>query len=128
MDMWVGTAFAATRMEGRLLPPGSPMRVLRIRRAPAGSGDQQHLLPLTEIGRPGGLGEPGVKRLRFVLKAPAALPIKRLHDAADETLSLPAALSLGRHIGVVLFQLRPTSRKTRLKAFIEDCRRARGGV
>jgi len=69
---------------------------------------------------------------RFVLKASRRIThIKRLRDAGDETAYLyQAALSLGRHMGVVLFQLPPNFQKDlpRLLAFLDLLPAGRGAA
>jgi uncharacterized protein YecE (DUF72 family) len=69
---------------------------------------------------------------RFVLKASRRIThIKRLREAGDETAYLyQTALSLGRHMGVVLFQLPPNFKKDalRLQAFLDSLPAGRGAA
>jgi uncharacterized protein YecE (DUF72 family) len=135
MDLWVGTSgYSYKEWRGSFYPEKFP--------AEAMLGHYAARLPAVEINNTfyrlpkadvleGWAGQV-TGDFRFVLKASRRIThIKRLRQAGDETAYLyQAALSLGRHMGVVLFQLPPNFQKDvpRLRAFLDGLPAGRGAA
>jgi uncharacterized protein YecE (DUF72 family) len=135
MELWVGTSgYSYKEWRGGFYPPKLPdeemLRTYAGRLPAVEINNTFYRLPKSEVLE--GWANQVSGDFRFVLKASRRIThIKRLRDAADETAYLyQAALSLGRHMGVVLFQLPPNFQKDvpRLKAFLEGLPAGRGAA
>jgi len=135
MEFWVGTSgYSYKEWKGNFYPaklPDNEMLKTYAERLPAVEiNNTFYRLPKADVleswaGQVSG-------DFRFVLKASRRIThIKRLRDAGDETAYLyQTALSLGPHMGVVLFQLPPNFSKDlpRLQAFLEQVPSGRGAA
>ena len=135
MELWVGTSgYSYKEWRGGFYPPKLPdeemLRTYAGRLPAVEINNTFYRLPKADVLESWANQVSG--DFRFVLKASRRIThIKRLRDAADETAYLyQAALSLGRHMGVVLFQLPPNFQKDvpRLKAFLEGLPAGRGAA
>jgi uncharacterized protein YecE (DUF72 family) len=135
MDLWVGTSgYSYKEWKGSFypakLPDGEMLRHYASRLPAVEINNTFYRLPKADVLE-GWAGQVSGE-FRFVLKASRRIThIKRLRDAGDETNYLyQAALSLGRHMGVVLFQLPPNFQKdlARLRTFLEGLPAGRGAA
>ena len=135
MDLWVGTSgYSYKEWKGGFypakLPDGEMLRTYAARLPAVEINNTFYRLPKAEVLE--GWAQQVSGDFRFVLKASRRIThIKRLRDAGDETAYLyQTALSLGRHMGVVLFQLPPNFQKDapRLQAFLDSLPAGRGAA
>jgi uncharacterized protein YecE (DUF72 family) len=135
MNLWVGTSgYSYKEWKGGFYPAKLPddemLRTYAAKLPAVEINNTFYRLPKAEVLE--GWTEQVSGDFRFVLKASRRIThIKRLRDAADETSYLyRTALSLGRHMGVVLFQLPPNFQKDlpRLGAFLEGLPAGRGAA
>jgi len=135
MDLWVGTSgYSYKEWKGGFypakLPDGEMLRTYAARLPAVEINNTFYRLPKAEVLE--GWAQQVSGDFRFVLKASRRIThIKRLRDAGDETAYLyQTALSLGRHMGVVLFQLPPNFQKDapRLQAFLDGLPAGRGAA
>ena len=135
MDLWVGTSgYSYKEWKGGFypakLPDGEMLRTYATRLPAVEINNTFYRLPKAEVLE--GWAQQVSGDFRFVLKASRRIThIKRLRDAGDETAYLyQTALSLGRHMGVVLFQLPPNFQKDapRLQAFLDSLPARRGAA
>ncbi|HLE23167.1 MAG TPA: DUF72 domain-containing protein [Anaerolineales bacterium] len=135
MELWVGTSgYSYKEWKGGFypakLPDGEMLRTYAGRLPAVEINNTFYRLPKPEVLE--GWAQQVSADFRFVLKASRRIThIKRLRDAGDETAYLyQAALSLGRHMGVVLFQLPPNFAKDipRLRSFLDMLPAGRGAA
>jgi uncharacterized protein YecE (DUF72 family) len=135
MELWVGTSgYSYKEWKGGFypakLPDGEMLRSYAGRLPAVEINNTFYRMPKPEVLE--GWAQQVSGNFRFVLKASRRIThIKRLHDAGDETAYLyQAALSLGQHMGVVLFQLPPSFQKDvpRLRTFLEGLPAGRGAA
>ncbi len=135
MDLWVGTSgYSYKEWKGSFYPaklPDAEMLGYYAERLPAVEiNNTFYRLPKASVLESWAGQVPA--SFRFVLKASRRIThIKRLREVGDETTYLyQAALSLGSHMGVVLFQLPPNFRKDleRLEAFLDALPAGRGAA
>ena len=135
MELWVGTSgYSYKEWKGSFYPaklPDSEMLRSYAERLPAVEiNNTFYRLPKADMLETWAREVPG--DFRFVLKASRRIThIKRLRDAGDETAYLyRTALSLGPHMGVVLFQMPPNFQKDlpRLQAFLDLLPAGRGAA
>jgi uncharacterized protein YecE (DUF72 family) len=135
MELWVGTSgYSYKEWKGSFYPaklPDSEMLAHYATRLPAVEiNNTFYRLPKADVLE--GWAAQVAGDFRFVLKASRRIThIKRLREAGDETAYLyQAALSLGPHMGVVLFQLPPNFQKDvlRLRAFLDALPAGRGAA
>lgn len=135
MDWWVGTSgYSYKEWKGGFypaqLPDGEMLRSYAERLPAVEINNTFYRLPKAEVLE-GWASQVGAD-FRFVLKASRRIThIKRLRDAGDETAYLyQAALSLGPHMGVVLFQMPPNFQRDvpRLRAFLDQLPAGRGAA
>jgi uncharacterized protein YecE (DUF72 family) len=135
MNLWVGTSgYSYKEWKGGFYPaklPDSDMLRSYAERLPAVEiNNTFYRLPKADVLE--GWAAQVSGDFRFVLKASRRIThIKRLRDAGDETSYLyQTALSLGRHMGVVLFQLPPNFQKDipRLQTFLDGLPAGRGAA
>lgn len=135
MDLWVGTSgYSYKEWKGSFypakLPDGDMLRTYAERLPAVEINNTFYRLPKATVLE--SWAEQVSGDFRFVLKASRRIThIKRLREAGDETTYLyQAALSLGSHMGVVLFQLPPNFQKDtpRLRAFLDGLPAGRGAA
>lgn len=135
MDLWVGTSgYSYKEWKGSFypekLPDGEMLRHYAERLPAVEINNTFYRLPKASVLESWAAQVPD--GFRFVLKASRRIThIKRLRDAGDETTYLyQTALSLGSHMGVVLFQLPPNFRKDleRLEGFLDALPSGRGAA
>ncbi|HMK08442.1 MAG TPA: DUF72 domain-containing protein [Anaerolineales bacterium] len=135
MNLWVGTSgYSYKEWKGGFYPaklPDSEMLHSYAERLPAVEiNNTFYRLPKADVLE--GWAGQVTSDFRFVLKASRRIThIKRLREAGEETNYLyQAALSLGPHMGVVLFQLPPNFQKDvpRLQSFLELLPAGRGAA
>ncbi len=135
MDLWVGTSgYSYKEWKGSFypakLPDGDMLRTYAERLPAVEINNTFYRLPKATVLE--SWAEQVSGDFRFVLKASRRIThIKRLRQAGDETTYLyQAALSLGSHMGVVLFQLPPNFQKDtpRLRAFLDGLPAGRGAA
>jgi uncharacterized protein YecE (DUF72 family) len=126
VELWVGTSgYSYKEWKGSFYPaqlPDSQMLHFYAEKLPAVEiNNTFYRLPKAEVLE--GWAEQVPPGFRFVLKASRRIThIKRLRDVGDETGYLyRTAASLGRHMGVVLFQMPPNFQKDlpRLRTFLD---------
>jgi uncharacterized protein YecE (DUF72 family) len=135
MRLWVGTSgYSYKEWKGGFypakLPDGDMLRTYASRLPAVEINNTFYRLPKPEVLE--GWAAQVSGDFRFVLKASRRIThIKRLRDAGDETAYLyQTAISLGPHMGVVLFQLPPNFQKDlpRLQAFLDLLPAGRGAA
>jgi uncharacterized protein YecE (DUF72 family) len=135
MNLWVGTSgYSYKEWKGSFypakLPDGEMLRTYASRLPAVEINNTFYRLPKSDVLE-GWAGQVSGE-FRFVLKASRRIThIKRLREAGDEVSYLyQAALSLGRHMGVVLFQLPPNFQKDipRLQSFLQRLPAGRGAA
>jgi uncharacterized protein YecE (DUF72 family) len=135
MKYWVGTSgYSYKEWKGSFypakLPDGEMLRSYAERLPAVEINNTFYRLPKADVLE--GWAGQVAGDFRFVLKASRRIThIKRLRDAGDETAYLyQSALSLGPHMGVVLFQLPPNFHKDlpRLQAFVQTLPAGRGAA
>jgi len=135
MDLWIGTSgYSYKEWRGGFyperLPVGEMLRSYAERLPAVEINNTFYRLPKAEVLE-GWASQVGAD-FRFALKASRRIThIKRLRDAGDETAYLyQAALSLGPHMGVVLFQMPPNFQRDvpRLRAFLDQLPAGRGAA
>jgi len=135
MNLWVGTSgYSYKEWKGGFYPAKLPddemLRTYAARLPAVEINNTFYRMPKTEVLE--SWAAQVSDGFRFVLKASRRIThIKRLRDAGDEVAYLyQAALSLGPHMGVVLFQMPPNFQKDlpRLKAFLATLPAGRGAA
>jgi uncharacterized protein YecE (DUF72 family) len=135
MNLWVGTSgYSYKEWKGGFYPEKLPdadmLRTYAARLPAVEINNTFYRLPKADVLE--GWAAQVSGDFRFVLKASRRIThIKRLRDAGDETSYLyQVALSLGAHMGVVLFQLPPNFQKDvpRLRAFLDGLPAGRGAA
>src|SRR3989304_3155399 len=135
MEFWVGTSgYSYKEWKGTFypakLPDGGMLRSYADRLPAVEINNTFYRLPKAEVLESWAEQVPGA--FRFVLKASRRIThSKRLRDVGDETAYLyQSALSLGPHMGVVLFQMPPNFQKdlSRLQTFLDLIPSGRGAA